>query len=314
MELNKFARKLILTSVACLIVYYFPSLNKVNEFYHTHSVFLSSEPEPSSSKPEPKFIGEEHWTTEEQELCNDPNVDKTWTRPDALCFAIRRGLELSKIEIISWFRPVLVIYRDMFTKGQTDGYSRIFEKCKVEMEEVIDEHGKIEVSSVRVANGSKTDASMFPEVQSLVDTAARLIPSLNFKLSEPIVGLSYMPGGHYSAHHDYLDFDDEAAKQEHLANGNRMVTFIIAVEKADVGGGTVFPEIQTTVRANPGDAYLWFNMLENQEMDDMSFHGGCPVLAGKKLIATIWLESKGQHIFERVEGTRQSFHAEELLR
>ncbi|EGT57986.1 hypothetical protein CAEBREN_04818 [Caenorhabditis brenneri] len=314
MKLNDSVKKLILTSVVCLIIYSFPSFNEVNHFLYTNSVFSLSKPEKSSTESEPKFVGEEHWSTEEQELCKNPDVDKIWTRADALCFLKRRGLGFSKMEIVSWSNPVLVVYRDMFSQKQIKGYSRIVEKCEMEEEEVVDEHGNVHVSSVRVVNGSLTEVSLYPEVRSLVETAARHIPAMNFKYSEQVLGLSYLPGGHYSAHHDFLEFQGEAPEHAHLEEGNRIATFIISVEKADVGGGTVFPYLKTTVRANPGDAYIWFNMLENQEIDDMSYHGGCPVISGKKLIATTWLRSKGQHIFERVEGKRQSFHAKELLR
>ncbi|CAL2038856.1 unnamed protein product [Caenorhabditis brenneri] len=88
---------------------------------------------------------------------------------------------------------------------------------------------------------------MKTQKSSLVDTATN-------ELQETILGLSYSPGGHYSAHHDSLKFQGEEPEQAHLENGNRMVTFIIAIKKADVGGGTVFPYLHTTVRANPGDA------------------------------------------------------------
>ncbi|CAL2048765.1 unnamed protein product [Caenorhabditis brenneri] len=313
MEANRFAKTLILTSVACLIVYYFPNSNEVNKFFHTESSYLS-DPKPIPPESESSLNGEEYWSTEEKELCNNPDVDKTWTRIDALCFAIRRGLELSKIEVISWSNPVLVVYRDMFTKKQIKGYSQVFKRSEVEPEKVFDQNGKLYISSTRIVNGSTTPASIHPEVQSIIDTASRLIPSMNFQYTEPVLGLSYLPGGHITVHHDFVEFDVEAPEEAFLDMGNRMTTFIISVEKADVGGATVFPSIKATVRPNPGDAFMWFDMLENQEIDNSAFHGGCPVIAGRKLITTIWLRSKGQHIFDTVEGKRQSFNARELLR
>lgn len=78
--------------------------------------------------------------------------------------------------------------------------------------------------------------------------------------------MSYNPGGHYAAHHDYLLYPSEKEWDEWMrVNGNRFGTLIMAFGAAESGGATVFPRLGAAVRTKSGDAFFWFNAMGNSE-------------------------------------------------
>ena len=49
-----------------------------------------------------------------------------------------------------------------------------------------------------------------------------------------------------------------------------------------MGGTTAFAQVGIQVPVKTGAAVLWYNTLSSGTYDDMSFHGGCPVIFGHK--------------------------------
>ncbi|CAL2051256.1 unnamed protein product [Caenorhabditis brenneri] len=261
--------------------------------------------EEESSGLQSDFAGKEYWEDIDQKLCDDPEFDETWKKPESLCYSVIREQEETRIEVLSW-SPPLVVYRKFFTDKQVDDYLRIFKKASLEQQTVVSADGTSRSSNVRVAKGLITSAYDFPEARSLHKTASRLIPVINFTSSEPINGLKYDTKGHYVPHYDYLKVKDISE------DDNRMVTFLMVFQAANIGGGTIFPYIRTVARTKPGDAILWFNMKQNREQEPLAFHGGCPVHSGEKIISTIWVERRGQELFEAFNEDK-SFSADVLL-
>ena len=56
------------------------------------------------------------------------------------------------------------------------------------------------------------------------------------------------------------------------------------------GGGTVFPEVHMEVAPKRGNAV--FFSYERAHAATRTLHGGAPVLAGEKWIATKWLRER----------------------
>lgn len=100
----------------------------------------------------------------------------------------------------------------------------------------------------RVANGSWFYHKEAPEVAAMYQRTVDVIPHVDFGKAELWSVLSYTPGGHYAPHHDYLAYRDQSEWDWWMTNyGNRMATFLLVLKTADVGGGTVFPLLDTTV-------------------------------------------------------------------
>jgi prolyl 4-hydroxylase len=60
----------------------------------------------------------------------------------------------------------------------------------------------------------------------------------------------------------------------------------------EAGGSTVFPEVGLDVLPRRGNAVYFAYTTEQGELDARSLHGGSPVSAGEKWIATKWFRQR----------------------
>uniref|UniRef100_A0A1I7TRE9 Fe2OG dioxygenase domain-containing protein n=1 Tax=Caenorhabditis tropicalis TaxID=1561998 RepID=A0A1I7TRE9_9PELO len=247
-----------------------------------------------------KFEGDNFWVPEIRALCDDIEQDVTWQYEESVCITYIQQFQLVKVEVVST-NPGLVVYRDIFTKKQVDDYLLLLETKTLETQQVLTENGSEYYSNVRRANGTSVLQDEGPAAISIVRTVQAMIPTIDFKVAENIVALSYEVGGHYGIHHDYLEYDSEEDWDQYTKElGNRFGTLIMVFKTAEKGGATVFPALGSTVRSNAGDAFFWFNVLGNTNIDDYTEHGGCPIYAGNKIISTFWVRMNDQPILDKV--------------
>uniref|UniRef100_A0A0M3KAR3 Fe2OG dioxygenase domain-containing protein n=1 Tax=Anisakis simplex TaxID=6269 RepID=A0A0M3KAR3_ANISI len=90
-----------------------------------------------------------------------------------------------------------------------------------------------------------------------------------------------------------------------LGTGNRVATVLFYLTQPEIGGGTVFTEIKTTVMPSQNDALFWYNLYRSGEGDLRTRHAACPVLVGIKWVANKWIHEVGQE-FRRTCGLRPS--------
>ncbi|CAB3398688.1 unnamed protein product [Caenorhabditis bovis] len=232
------------------------------------------------------FVGESLWPKTSLELCDHPeNIPLTI---EMSCFYVFNNLHPVKLEIVN-FDPILVIYRDILTATQVDGFLEVFRNRTLERAETIGPK-----SDARQANNTFFFFNDSPITQSISETLATSIPYINFETSEEISALSYLPGGHYVEHYDYIDYNENYTDWFFENYGNRFATVIMVFKTADEGGCTAFPVMNKSIRANPGDAFMWFNMMADEQMDAASLHSGCPVYKGEKIVATVWTRAADQ--------------------
>ena len=72
--------------------------------------------------------------------------------------------------------------------------------------------------------------------------------------------------------------------------GQRVATLIMYLHEPEAGGATVFPDAALSVLPKRGSAV--FFSYSQPHPDSLSLHGGAPVLAGEKWIATKWLRER----------------------
>ncbi|XP_035383979.1 prolyl 4-hydroxylase subunit alpha-2 [Electrophorus electricus] len=110
----------------------------------------------------------------------------------------------------------------------------------------------------------------YDPVVSRVTQRLAYITGLNMESSETLQVLNYGIGGQFEPHYD--------------------------TGLSDVGGGgaTVFPEIGVSLKPVKGSAVLWYNLLQNGELSELSLHASCPVLQGSKWVAVKWVHERGQ--------------------
>ena len=119
-----------------------------------------------------------------------------------------------------------------------------------------------------------------------------LIPSRN---GEGIQVLNYKVGAEYKPHFDFFNPKTKGGSYHLNRGGQRVATCLFYLNTPDQGGETVFPKAPLRVRAIKNRAVLFYNVRDNGTTDPNSLHGGLPVLAGEKWIATLWLREGEFH-------------------
>lgn len=99
--------------------------------------------------------------------------------------------------------------------------------------------------------------------------------------------LRYGPGAQYKPHFDYFD-PEKPGTAGILANGGQRVASIVMYLNNPVAGGeTTFPDAGFNIAPIKGNA-VFFSYDRPHPMTGTR-HGGAPVLAGEKWVATKWL-------------------------
>ena len=106
---------------------------------------------------------------------------------------------------------------------------------------------------------------------------------------EPIQVLNYAPGAEYKPHFDYFDPKEPGNERILQMGGQRFATLVMYLNDVEAGGSTVFPEIGLDVLPRKGNAIFFSYANPAGDLDKLSLHGGSPVAAGEKWIATKWL-------------------------
>lgn len=99
--------------------------------------------------------------------------------------------------------------------------------------------------------------------------------------------LRYGPGAQYKPHFDYFD-PAKPGTAGILANGGqRVASVVMYLNTPEAGGETTFPDVRFDVAPIKGNA-VFFSYDRPHEMTGTR-HGGAPVLAGEKWVATKWM-------------------------
>lgn len=102
--------------------------------------------------------------------------------------------------------------------------------------------------------------------------------------------LSYGPGAEYKPHYDYFDSAEPGSATILARGGQRVATLVIYLQEPAEGGATVFPDLRLQVVPRRGSA-VFFSYSQAHPCSQ-TLHGGMPVLAGEKWIATKWLRER----------------------
>ena len=126
-------------------------------------------------------------------------------------------------------------------------------------------------------------------VQRVELRVAKLLrwPVQNF---EGMQVLRYRNGAQYKPHYDYFDTSEPATPALLARGGQRVATLIMYLQAPERGGATVFPDAAISVPPIRGSAV--FFSYADANPDSLSLHGGAPVEAGEKWIATLWLRER----------------------
>jgi prolyl 4-hydroxylase len=112
---------------------------------------------------------------------------------------------------------------------------------------------------------------------------------------EAIQVLWYQVGGEYQPHYDYFSPNTPGGAAVLERGGQRVATLIMYLNTPEAGGETIFPKVNISVIPKKGTALLFYNCNLSGEVDPLTLHGGAPVKAGEKWIATKWIRMSAFH-------------------
>lgn len=149
--------------------------------------------------------------------------------------------------------------------------------------------GGEELNDDRTSDGMFFHRGEHPVVARIEARIARLVhwPVEN---GEGIQVLRYRPGAEYKPHYDYFDPAAPGTPSIVRRGGQRLGTVVMYLAEPEAGGGTVFPDVNFEVLPRKGNAV--FFSYDRPDPSTGTLHGGSPVLAGEKWIATKWLRER----------------------
>jgi prolyl 4-hydroxylase len=144
-------------------------------------------------------------------------------------------------------------------------------------------------------NADRTSSGMFfrrdeNDVVKLLEERLAALVNWPIENGEGLQILHYRPGTEYKPHYDYFDPNEPGTPTILKRGGQRVATIIMYLSEPEKGGGTTFPDVQLEVAPQRGNAV--FFSYDIAHPSSKTLHGGAPVIAGEKWIATKWLRER----------------------
>lgn len=182
--------------------------------------------------------------------------------------------------------PRVVVFGNLLTGAECDELMALA-RPRLERSETVDTAtGGSEVNAARTSDGMFFDRGEHPVITRLEQRIAVL---LNWPVEhgEGLQILRYRPGARYEPHYDYFDPEKSGTPRILERGGQRVGTLVMYLNTPERGGSTTFPDAGLEVAPVRGSAV--FFSYDRPHPSTRTLHGGAPVLAGEKWVATKWL-------------------------
>ncbi len=185
--------------------------------------------------------------------------------------------------------PRLVVFGDLLSHEECEQMIALARPRLARSLTVATRTGGEEVNADRTSNGMFFQRG---ENELVSRIEARLARLLNWPVEngEGLQILHYRPGAEYKPHYDYFDPAEPGTPAILRRGGQRVATLVMYLSEPDQGGGTTFPDVHLEVAPKRGNAV--FFSYDRPHPSTRTLHGGAPVLAGEKWIATKWLRQQ----------------------
>lgn len=150
-----------------------------------------------------------------------------------------------------------------------------------------DRMDRSKIGKVREVDQIRTSSSTFleegeNEVVSRVSRRVSQIMNIPESHGEGLQILNYQIGQEYKSHFDFFS-------SSRPVKNPRISTLVMYLNDVEQGGETYFPKLNLSVSPQKGMAVYFEYFYDNQELNDMTLHGGGPVIIGDKWAATQWM-------------------------
>ncbi|MGG0383263.1 2OG-Fe(II) oxygenase [Priestia filamentosa] len=165
------------------------------------------------------------------------------------------------------------------------------EECDELIQLSKDKMQRSRIGAAREVNNMRTSSGMFfeeseNELVHAIEMRSSDIMGPSIEHAEGLQILKYLPDQEYKAHHDYFASTSKASKN------NRISTLIMYLNDVEEGGETYFPKLGLSVSPKKGMALYFEYFYENNELNELTLHGGAPVVKGEKWVATQWMRKQ----------------------
>ncbi|MDX5474735.1 MAG: 2OG-Fe(II) oxygenase [Bacillaceae bacterium] len=134
----------------------------------------------------------------------------------------------------------------------------------------------------------RTSSSMFfqegeNELITCVEKRVSQIMNVPYEHGEGLQILNYQIGQEYKAHFDFFSSSSKPAKNP------RISTLVMYLNDVEEGGETYFPKLNFSVSPQKGMAVYFEYFYDDQTLNELTLHGGAPIIKGDKWAATQWM-------------------------
>lgn len=182
--------------------------------------------------------------------------------------------------------PRVVVFGDLLGGDECDALIAAAQPRLARSLTVATDTGGEQVHRDRTSNGMFFERGEGELVRRIEARIARLL-NWPVEYGEGLQILQYRPGTEYKPHYDYFDPKEPGTPSILKRGGQRVGTLIMYLAEPEQGGATVFPDIRLEVAPRRGNAV--FFSYGQPHPSTRTLHGGAPVIAGEKWIATKWL-------------------------
>ena len=185
--------------------------------------------------------------------------------------------------------PRIVVFGNLLSDEECDALIALAQPRMARSLTVATQTGGEEINQDRTSSGMFFQRG---ETALITTIEARIAELLRWPLEngEGLQVLHYQSGAEYKPHYDYFDPDAPGTPSILKRGGQRVGTLVMYLGEPEKGGGTVFPDVHLEVAPQRGNAV--FFSYERPHPSTKTLHGGSPVRAGHKWIATKWLRER----------------------
>ncbi|MCM3412192.1 2OG-Fe(II) oxygenase [Metabacillus litoralis] len=147
------------------------------------------------------------------------------------------------------------------------------------------------IGNSRELDELRTSSSMFfqdgeNELVTRIEKRVSQIMNIPYEHGEGLQILNYQIGQEYKEHYDYF------ASASRPVSNPRISTLVMYLNDVEEGGETYFPKLNFSVSPQKGMAVYFEYFYDNQTLNELTLHGGAPVIVGDKWAATQWMRRR----------------------
>ena len=204
----------------------------------------------------------------------------------------RPNLDRDVQVMFSLDHPRVVLFRNFLSDTECDELIRL-SRDRMQASHVIDmDSGNTRSDAGRTSSGTAFGRGESPFIERIERRIEALL-QWPYERGEALQILRYEVGQEYKPHYDYVDPTQPGAAPFLARGGQRVASLVMYLNTPLDGGGTNFPDVGFEIAAHKGCA-VYFS-YDRPHPITRSRHGGMPVRAGEKWVATKWLREAEHH-------------------